>query len=181
MTKTTSSEIKRGQAITFRVPSDTSDYTLAKLQKLKEIEKRNFSSKIAEFVLEGVGHDSQQSEELITLPLPHRLSKAQRDWLKHAHSEALLGGILYELLMDPMRATALFASLSEHPIQVSTPIVFEKEPEIALSEIALPEIAIELEQFESSEPLEEQSEQQSIEQEEQFDDLLGDFLAQMNK
>ena len=53
MTKTTSSEIKRGQAITFRVPSDTSDYTLAKLQKLKEIEKRNFSSKIAEFVLDG--------------------------------------------------------------------------------------------------------------------------------
>ena len=176
MTKTTSSEIKRGQAITFRVPSDTSDYTLAKLQKLKEIEKRNFSSKIAEFVLNGVGHDSQQSEELITLPLPHRLSKAQRDWLKHAHSEALLGSILYELLMDPMRATALFASLSEQPIQVSTPIVFEEEPEITL-----PEIAIELEQFESSEPLEEQSGQQSIEQEEQFDDLLGDFLAQMNK
>ena len=176
MKKPTSSEIKRGQAITFRVPSDTSDYTLAKLQKLKETEKRNFSSKIAEFVLNGVGNDLQRSEELITLPLPHRLSKAQRDWLKHAHSEALLGNILYELLMDPMRVTALFASLSEQPIQAPAPIIFEKEPETAL-----PEIAIELEQFESSEPLEEQSEQQPIEQEEQLDDLLGDFLSQMNK
>jgi hypothetical protein len=176
MKKPTSSEIKRGQAITFRVPSDTSDYTLAKLQKLKETEKRNFSSKIAEFVLDGVGNDSQRSAELITLPIPQRLSKAQRDWLKHAHSEALLGNILYELLMDPMRVTALFASLSEQPRQVPAPIVFENEPETAL-----PEIAIELEQFESSESLEEQNEQPPIEQEEQLDELLGDFLSQMNK
>ena len=108
MKKTTSSEIKRGQAITFRIPSNTPDYTLLQLQKLKETEKRNFSSKIAQFVLNGVGSDSQHDKELITLPLPHRLSKAQRDWLKHAQSEALLGSILYELLTNPMRATSSF-------------------------------------------------------------------------
>src|SRR3954469_3412881 len=103
MKRTTSSEIKRGQAITFRVPSDTPDHTLSQLQRLKETERRNFSSKIAQFVLSGVGSDSRQDQELITLPLPHRLSKSQRDWLKHAHSEALMGSILYELLTNPMR------------------------------------------------------------------------------
>ena len=91
MKKTASSEIKRGQAITFRIPSNTPDYTLLQLQKLKETEKRNFSSKIAQFVLNGVGSDLHDDKELITLPLPHRLSKLQWDWLKHAHSEALLG------------------------------------------------------------------------------------------
>ena len=127
MKKTTSSEIKRGQAITFRVPSDASDHTLLQLQKLKETEKRNFSSKLAQFVLSGVDSDLQQDKELITLPLPHCLSKAQRDWLKHAHSEAMLGSILYELLTNPMRATALFASLSDNPIEVTKPIVYKEE------------------------------------------------------
>ena len=104
MKKTPSSEIKRGQAITFRIPSNTPDYMLLQLQKLKETEKRNFSSKIAQFVMSGVGSDLHQDKELITLPLPHSLSEIQRDWLKHAQSEALLGSILYELLTNPMRA-----------------------------------------------------------------------------
>ena len=46
--------LQRGQAISFRIPSDTPDHILKHLQKLKETERRNFSSKIAEFVMEGV-------------------------------------------------------------------------------------------------------------------------------
>ncbi|MGM9955138.1 MAG: hypothetical protein ACI35J_04645, partial [Peribacillus sp.] len=95
MKKTASSEIKRGQAITFRIPSDVSDYTLRQLQKLKETERRNFSSKIAEYVLDGVGQSSHQEREMVALPMPNKLSKSQRDWLKHSHSEAMLGTILY--------------------------------------------------------------------------------------
>lgn len=173
MKKTMSYEIKRGQAITFRIPSNTPDYTLLQLQKLKETEKRNFSSRIAQFVLNGVGNDLDQDKELITLPLPHRLSKVQRDWLKHAHSEALLGSILFELLADPMRVTALFASLGENVEEIPKQIIHETEPELAL-----PEIAMDLDDFEVSE---EQSEQQLIKPEQQLDELLGDFLAQMNK
>lgn len=176
MKKTTSSEIKRGQAITFRIPSNTPDYTLLQLQRLKETEKRNFSSKIAQFVLNGVSSDLQQDKELITLPLPHRLNKEQRDWLKHAHSEALLGSIFYELLTNPMRATALFASLNNDPIVVPKQIVHESE-----REMALPEIAMDLEDFDDLKDDEEQTEQQPVEPEEQLDELLGDFLAQMNK
>ena len=85
--------MKRGQPITFRLPSDTSDHTLKQLQKLKEIERRNFSSKIAEFVIEGVNDSHSKDRETITIPLPKGLTKAQRDWLKHEHSEALLGSI----------------------------------------------------------------------------------------
>ena len=100
----------------------------------------------------------------------------QRDWLKHAHSEALLGSILYELLTDPMRATALLASLSDNKVEVIKPIIQETEPELAL-----PEIAMDLDDFEDFEVFEEQDEQQLAKPGEQLDDLLGDFLAQMNK
>lgn len=177
MKKATSSEIKRGQAITFRVPSNTSDHTLLQLQKLKETEKRNFSSKLAQFVLNGVGSDLQQDKEFITLPLPHCLNKTQRDWLKHAHSEAMLGSILYELLTNPMRATALFASLSDDSVEVTKPIVNKEE-----HELALPELAKDFENFDDNlEEDKEQDKQQPVELEEQLDELLGDFLAQMNK
>ena len=74
--------IQRGQAITFRLPSDTPDHILKQLQKLKEEEKRNFSSRIAEYVLDGVTQTIRRDNDAITVPLPKGLSKAQRDWLK---------------------------------------------------------------------------------------------------
>ena len=54
MKKASSNEVTRGQTISFRIPSDTPDHILKQLQRLKETERRNFSSKIAEFVIEGV-------------------------------------------------------------------------------------------------------------------------------
>ena len=54
MKKGSSNEVTRGQTISFRIPSDTPDHILKQLQRLKEAERRNFSSKIAEFALEGV-------------------------------------------------------------------------------------------------------------------------------
>src|SRR3954453_7200654 len=112
MKKTASSEIKRGQALSFRIPSDTPDHLIKQLQKLKDTERRNFSSKIADFVMEGVGKSYSREKETISIPLPHRLTTAQRGWLKHEHSEALLGSIVYHLLSDPVRSTALLASLN---------------------------------------------------------------------
>ena len=106
--------LKRGQPITFRLPSDTSDHTLRELQKLKEVERRNFSSKIAEFVIDGVNDSLLKHREAITIPLPKGLTKAQRDWLKHEHSEALLGSIVYQLMSDPIRTASLFASLNSN-------------------------------------------------------------------
>ena len=173
MKKTLSSEIKRGQAITFRIPSNTPDYMLLQLQKLKETEKRNFSSKIAQFVLNGVGRDLHDDKELITLPLPHHLSKLQWDWLKHAQSEALLGSILYELLTNPMRATKLFALLSDETKETAKFTIHEPKPEPE-PDMAFPEIAMDIEESGNFEVTKEQDEQQ-------LDELLGDFLAQMNK
>ncbi|GIO24961.1 hypothetical protein [Oceanobacillus sp. J11TS1] len=104
--------IERGQTITFRIPSDTPEYLLKQLQQLKETERRNFSSKIASFVLKGVNETSVKERETVTIPLPRPLTKEQKSWLKHEHSEALIGTILYELLTDPMRATALLTSMN---------------------------------------------------------------------
>ena len=104
--------IERGQTITFRIPSDTPEYLLRQLQQLKETERRNFSSKIASFVLKGVNDMSVKERETVTIPLPRSLTKEQKSWLKHEHSEALIGTILYQLLTDPMRATALLTSMN---------------------------------------------------------------------
>ncbi|USK75024.1 hypothetical protein [Peribacillus frigoritolerans] len=180
MKKTASSEIKRGQAITFRIPSDVSDYTLRQLQKLKETERRNFSSKIAEYVLDGVGQSTHQDREMIALPMPNKLSKSQRDWLKHSHSEAMLGTIMYHLLSDPLRATALLASLNNNVL--SEELYVQAEPEekepVEVQE-GLPKK--DLDDFDWNLNELSQQEEEPEPEEENLDDLLGDFLDQMNQ
>ncbi|MGG3555108.1 hypothetical protein ABES23_00200 [Peribacillus frigoritolerans] len=180
MKKTASSEIKRGQAITFRIPSDVSDYTLRQLQKLKETERRNFSSKIAEYVLDGVGQSTHQDREMIALPMPNKLSKSQRDWLKHSHSEAMLGTIMYHLLSDPLRATALLASLNNNVL--SEELYVQAEPEEKESvevQEDLPKKDLDDFDWNLNEP--SQQEEETEPEEENLDDLLGDFLDQMNQ
>ena len=127
MKKGSSNEVTRGQTISFRIPSDTPDHILKQLQRLKEEERRNFSSKIAEFALEGVNSSYVRDREMISIPLPKKLSKAQRDWLKHEHSEALLGGILYQLIIDPVRSTALLASLNSNSLDIDEALYLQEE------------------------------------------------------
>src|SRR5690625_1082103 len=73
--------IERGQSITFRVPSDTPDYLLKQLQTLRETAKRNFSSEITQFVLKGVNETYSRERETVTIPLPKKLTKEQKNWL----------------------------------------------------------------------------------------------------
>lgn len=200
MSKASSSEIKRGQSVSFRVPSDTPDHILKHLQKLKETEKRNFSSKIAEFVMQGVSSSQSKDRETITIPLPKGLSKIQRDWLKHEHSEALLGSILYQLITDPVRATSLLASLNSRSSDIDEALYLQEEPrhsvgqydsaaaaleEDELSEIELTDIEDDLLDFDWDKAKQEQEEnaegQTEEESEEDLDTLLGGFLAHMNK
>lgn len=197
MKKAGSNEIQRGQAISFRVPSDTPDHLIKQLQKLKETERRNFSSKIAEFVMEGVGNVNAREREMITVPLPKKLTKAQRDWLKHEHSEALLGSIIYQLISDPVRSTSLLASLNSRSVDIDEALylqeeVFPEKPDIisypdkdsAVEEIAasidLSDMDDDLDEFdwENAKPL---IEEETVEEEPDLDDLLGGFLASMNK
>ena len=198
-------EIKRGQAISFRIPSDTPDHLLKHLQKLKESERRNFSSKMAEFVLQGVGQSFSKDRETITVPLPQKLSKSQRDWLKHEHSEALLGTIVYQLLMNPVRATALLASLNSSSIDIDEALYLQEnlanEELPAIQEPAemddffdsLQETAAaqdldsmdDLDDFDWDTAIQNQptatTEEEPISIEDDLDSLLGDFLNKMNK
>lgn len=127
MNRKASTEIKRGQAVSFRIPSDTPDHLLKHLQKLKETERRNFSSKIAEFVMAGVGQSFTRERESITIPLPHPLTKSQRDWLKHEHSEALLGSIVYQLITNPARTTSLLAALNSSSLDINEALYLQEE------------------------------------------------------
>ncbi|MDQ1000082.1 hypothetical protein QFZ28_000482 [Neobacillus niacini] len=197
MKKAGSTEIQRGQAISFRVPSDTPDHLIKQLQKLKDTERRNFSSKIAEFVMEGVSNVNAREREMITVPLPKKLTKAQRDWLKHEHSEALLGSIIYQLISDPVRSTSLLASLNSRSVDIDEALylqeeIFPEKPEIssypdndsAVEEIAasidLSDMDDDLDEFdwENAKPL---LQEEKVEEEPDLDDLLGGFLASMNK
>ncbi|MDR4890410.1 hypothetical protein RGU12_23180 [Fredinandcohnia sp. QZ13] len=200
MKKSTSTEVKRGQAISFRVPSDTPDHLLKHLQKLKETERRNFSSKIAEFVMQGVGQSYSKEREVITVPLPQTLSKSQRNWLKHEHSEALLGSIIYHLLSDPVRATALLASLNSNSLDLDEALYLQEEVatnemQIAASQEEDETTSINDSDTNDSDTFEDELNQfnwetakqdNSIEEEKDedvsdLDSLLGDFLSAMNK
>ncbi|KAF0819151.1 MULTISPECIES: hypothetical protein [unclassified Cytobacillus] len=196
MSKASSSEIKRGQSISFRVPSDTPDHILKHLQKLKETEKRNFSSKMAEFVMQGVSSAQSKDRETITIPLPKGLSKVQRDWLKHEHSEALLGSIIYQLITDPVRATSLLASLNSRSSDIDEALYLQEVPAkpavnhydaaaAALEDDEMAEADLDMEDdlldFDWDKAKQEQQEETEEEGEEDLDTLLGGFLAHMNK
>jgi hypothetical protein len=197
MKKSAANQITRGQAISFRIPSDTPDHLVKQMQKLKETERRNFSSRIADFVLEGVGNSYKRERETITVPLPHKLSQAQRNWLKHEHSEALLGSIIYHLLTNPVRATALLASLNSNSLDIDEALYVQeniqvdeipKEPylESAMEKTAAAQTTdmdSDIEMFEwdrdKHEPQIDIEEHDT--EENDLDNLLGDFLSKMNK
>ncbi|MBS8265425.1 hypothetical protein DYI25_13445 [Mesobacillus boroniphilus] len=196
MKKTNPNEIKRGQALSFRIPSDTPDHILRHLQKLKETERRNFSSKIADFVLQGVGNSYSRERETITIPLPRNLSKSQRDWIKHEHSEALLGNIVYHLLTDPVRATSLLASLNSKSTEIDEALYLQEEefelPPVAANEdlsvivetassAEIDSMDDDLDSFVWDSIKQTETTKEEEEKEEDLDDLLGDFLAKMNK
>ncbi|MGG1629331.1 hypothetical protein [Rossellomorea sp. NRS-1567] len=192
--------MSRGQPITFRIPSDTPDHVLKHLQKLKETEKRNFSSKIAELVLNGVNDTISKQREAITIPLPKGLDKSQRDWLKHEHSEALLGSIVYQLLSNPVRTASLLASLSSNSLDIDEALYLQEEAaashdssrEWSLDQVmddAPEEDVIDERSYSTDEELDnfdwdsamKPQETEEEPKEETMEDLLGDFLSQMNK
>ncbi|MFC0561195.1 hypothetical protein [Halalkalibacter alkalisediminis] len=202
MTKKGTTGIQRGQAITFRLPSDTPDHIIKQLQKLKETERRNFSSKIAEFTIEGVSNSIAREKETVTIPLPRQLSKEQRSWLKHSHSEALLGSVIYNLLADPVRATSVLAALNSNSINIDEALYLQEQEEMIFDSKANPvDLEDDLEDVEDRVPdnqddLEDDlmnfnwnsardefaaTEEAQDDEEEDAEDLLGDFLAQMNK
>ncbi|MDV2684650.1 hypothetical protein RYX56_09730 [Alkalihalophilus lindianensis] len=201
MKKTGSTGIERGQAITFRLPSDTPDHILRQLQTLKETERRNFSSKMAEYVLEGVGNSLSKERETVTIPLPKQLSKEQRNWLKHSHSEALLGSIVYQLLADPLRATSVLAALNSSSLDIDEALYLQEQDILSTSREqqknpSVPDVTEEEEvgsspfsdddlmNFNWNQARHEQAATEEVEieeEEEDADDLLGDFLAKMNK
>ncbi|RNA67941.1 hypothetical protein [Alteribacter keqinensis] len=204
MAKKGTSGIERGQAITFRLPSDTPDHLIKQLQDLKETEKRNFSSKIAQFALEGVSQSLQKERETITIPLPKGLSKEQRNWIRHAHSEALLGNIVYQLLADPIRASSVLASLNSSSLDIDEALYLQEGPsqrfEHSYSQMPAEESSNQseehsnrmnksefddqLDNFDWGQAQAEQassSETEKEPEEEDADDLLGGFLDRMNR
>lgn len=202
MTKSSSKGIERGQTIAFRVPSDTPDYLVKQLQKLKEAEKRNFSSRIADYVMQGVSQSVKQEQETVTIPLPKALSKMQRDWLKHEHSEALLGSIIYQLITDPVRSAALLASLNSKSTDIDEALYLQERkereekpvyqadvpppsPPVQEVEDAIPAYTDgtddDLDDIDWSSVQIDRSAENEDQEEESMEDLLGDFLAHMNK
>ncbi|WNF37211.1 hypothetical protein RJD24_01765 [Bacillaceae bacterium IKA-2] len=199
--------IQRGQAITFRIPANTPEHIIKQMQKLKETERRNFSSKIAEFILDGVSNSLSKERETITIPLPKQLTKEQRSWLKHSHSEALLGSIVYQLLADPVRAMSVLATLNSNALDIDQALYLQDnqtektEKELLTADYkdnSSTELELNQVGFQADEELEDDlmnfdwdkakqehaSSKEDLEErveEEDVDDLLGGFLSNMNK
>jgi hypothetical protein len=198
--------IHRGQAITFRLPSDTPDHIIRQLQTMKEKERRNFSSKIAEMVLEGVNHSLSREKEMITIPLPKSLTKEQRNWLRHSHSEALLGSVVHQLLVDPVRAASVLASLNSNALDIDEALYLqESEVDVdGIKEIETEDMVddhsedsdeikrfnMDMEPEDAEDDLasfnwdmakQEENAEEETQVEEDKDSLLGGFLAHMNK
>lgn len=173
---------------------------MRQLTQLKETERRNFSSRIAQFVLDGVNETYAKNKETVTIPLPKALNKEQRNWIKHEHSEALIGSILYQLMMDPVRATTLLASLNSNAFDIDEALYLQEET--AASEASLGDYTQEA-HAEDETNADSETEWKSIDDEldglnldslqgeihsqdeettedEDDDDLLGDFLSRMN-
>lgn len=195
--------IQRGQAITFRLPANTPEHIIKQMQKLKETERRNFSSKMAEFILEGVSNSLSKDRELVTIPLPKQLSKEQRNWLKHSHSEALLGNIVYQLLTDPVRAMSVLASLNSNALDIDQALYLQDkqtekiEEDISFDHNSSPDLEENHEEFVADEleddlmnfdwdkarqehAASEDDSEELVEQDD-IEDLLGSFLSKMNK
>ncbi|WP_060679709.1 hypothetical protein [Virgibacillus halodenitrificans] len=172
--------IERGQSITFRVPSDTPNYLLKQLQRLKERERRNFSSEIAQFVLKGVNETFSRERETITIPLPKQLTKEQKSWLKHEHSEALIGTILYQLLSDPMRASSLLAALNSNTSNIDEALYLQ-ESAMAQEEDEQPEETFVGNLVDMNMDGLDLDIHQEEEKEEEEEDPLGDFFSSMNR
>jgi hypothetical protein len=147
--------------------------------------------------MEGVGNVNAREREMITVPLPKQLTKAQRDWLKHEHSEALLGSIIYQLISDPVRSTSLLASLNSRSVDIEEALYLQEEifPEKRVitsypeSDSAVEEIAASIDLSDKDDDLDEFDwenakpliQEEKVEEEPDLDDLLGGFLASMNK
>jgi hypothetical protein len=195
MDKKAANEITRGKTIAFRIPSDTPDHVLKQLQKLKDTERRNFSSRISEFVMQGVGQTIQKERETITIPLPKNLSKMQRDWLKHEHSEALLGNIMYQLISNPVRTASLLAAINSNSTDIDQALYLQENKQT--DEVSLDEFDKDPENLDTIDDLddddlsqfdwdnakreEDETKEEPQDPEKEMEDLLGDFLAHMNK
>jgi hypothetical protein len=195
MDKKAANEITRGKTIAFRIPSDTPDHVLKQLQKLKDTERRNFSSRISEFVMQGVGQTIQKERETITIPLPKNLSKMQRDWLKHEHSEALLGNIMYQLISNPVRTASLLAAINSNSTDIDQALYLQEDKqkdEVTLDVYDDKSVNLnsiddlgddDLSQFDwdNAKREEDDPKEEPQDPEKEMEDLLGDFLAHMNK
>jgi hypothetical protein len=195
MDKKAANEITRGKTIAFRIPSDTPDHVLKQLQKLKDTERRNFSSRISEFVMQGVGQTIQKERETITIPLPKNLSKMQRDWLKHEHSEALLGNIMYQLISNPVRTASLLAAINSNSTDIDQALYLQEDKqkdEVPLDVYDDKSVNLnsiddlgddDLSQFDwdNAKREEDDPKEEPQDPEKEMEDLLGDFLAHMNK
>jgi hypothetical protein len=87
---------------------------------------------------------------------------------------------MYHLLSDPLRATALLASLDSNVINEE--IYLQDEPEEKDNEVVQTEISKkDLDDFDWSLEKTTQQVEEPEPEEENLDDLLGDFLDQMNQ
>src|SRR5699024_94310 len=132
----------------------------------------------------------------IIIPMPQAITKEQKSWVKHEHSEVLIGTILYQFLSDPMRATSLLASLNSNARPIDEALYLQED--YTTEETSAQ--ALETDESVDEAPVEQDDDAvmdtldmsalfedvhaedtQSIDVDEDDDDAIDDVLANMNK
>ncbi|MFD1674863.1 hypothetical protein [Alicyclobacillus fodiniaquatilis] len=92
-----------GDVIGFRLPSDTPNEVIVRLNKLKLQLERNYSAKLAQIFLEGVKREIE-GENTLRIPLPNTLTPEQTDWLSNSMTQRMLQQLVVQLAQDPISA-----------------------------------------------------------------------------
>ncbi len=77
--------------------------------------------------MHGVNDSSIKTPRSHCIPLPKGLTKEQRDWLKHEHSEALLGSIVYQLMSDPNSYGFHLCIINSNALEIDDALYLQEE------------------------------------------------------
>ncbi|NPC90843.1 hypothetical protein HOO54_01225 [Bacillus sp. WMMC1349] len=108
-------EIKPKDLIQFRLPVDTPEVVIKKINKLKKQHGRKFGSEIADRLINIIETEAltNKKRNSIVVPLPNDLTYREKKKLESEEVRHLIGQIAIQLLREPAKAVRLSSQEDE--------------------------------------------------------------------
>lgn len=95
--------VKAGDVFSFRLPKNTPEDQIKALNKMRNKLERDFGKEIAPLFMEAVVNYTKASET-VTVPLPRKLTRPEREKFNDIHVKHLIGHIVFQLILTPRKA-----------------------------------------------------------------------------